>query len=217
MPFVPHLFTRPELLEAALTHPSYRHEHPASEDNQRLEFLGDAVVDLVVGELLYQARPGWSEGELSHGRAELVREETLAAHARALGLGGHLRMGVGAARQREAEKPAVLADVLEAVVGAVYLDGGLEAARAFVAPLFTPAVEGMVRPARDAISTLQELCQKEHWTLAYSGVAVSGPDHQRTFSISVTVGGRTWGPGSGSTKQAARRAAAELALADLAG
>jgi ribonuclease-3 len=208
-----HTFRDPRLLEQALTHPSWLNEHPATADNQRLEFLGDAVVGLVVTELLYEAHPDWQEGELSRARAALVGTESFAALAEHLGLPGQLR------RERGMVQPGrkVLADAFEAVVAAVWLDGGLEAARAFVRPLFEERARALEQRASvDARSRLQELLEGQGKPRPeYTVDHVSGPAHARIFHTSVLADGRRFGPAPGASKRASAAAAAALALAEL--
>lgn len=212
-----HVFRDPALLQTALTHRSWAQER-GGPDNQRLEFLGDAVVDLLVGELLCAERPDWDEGALSRARAALVSTEAMAAHGRALELGEALRLGAGAAAQGNAASPKVLEDTFEAVVGAVYLDGGIEAARRLVAGRFLPLVRAMRSPPKDPVSALQELCDARRLPKPrYEPLGASGPDHARIFAVRVHVGDRSWGPAAASKKAAANKAAAALALADLAG
>jgi len=198
-----------------LTHPSRANEDGApTESNERLEFLGDAVLGLVVAELLMAGHPHASEGELTRARAEAVNREALAARGRALELGALVRLGRGEQLSGGAEKGSVLANAFEAVVGALYLDGGFAAARAFVERELGPGLVEPARLERDAKSRLQ------HWLDAsedqpkacYVTVSESGPPHAREFEVELRVGEAVRGRGCGRTKQAAEQAAAREAL-----
>ena len=197
------------LLKAALTHPSFAAEHRA-EHYQRLEFLGDAVLELVASRFLYDGYPGADEGELTRLRAERVREESLAQAARRLELGAHIRLSAGEARCHGADKPSILSDVLEAIIGAMYLDGGLEVAEAFV----RREVLSQEPPAaaRDAKSQLQEELQKSGRFPEYEMVASEGPPHAPVCTYRVRIDGAVVGEGRGASKQAAQQAAAKNAL-----
>lgn len=204
------------LLLRALTHPSYIHEHPDEWlDNQRLEFLGDAVLGLVVAEWVFQQYPEFREGEMTRLRAVLVCEEMLARFATQLGLGGLLRLGRGEEERGGRERVANLADALEALIGALYLDGGLELVQALVRRLMAPAAEAILanEADKDVKSRFQEWAQAEMGvTPRYRIVAESGPDHAKTFVAEVLLGDQVAGRGEGRSKQAAERAAAEDAL-----
>jgi ribonuclease-3 len=205
------------LLSRALTHRSYLNENPgaALEDNERLEFLGDAVIDFIVAGYLYHRFPEMDEGELTALRAALVRAESLAQFARAVDLGRYLRLGYGEEETGGRDRTPLLCASFEAVMGAVYLDGGLEAAR--------PIVEGYIRPAleriragelhKDAKSEFQVWAQARYnVTPHYRVVSSLGPDHARTFTVQVMVGPDVWGEGQGRSKQMAAQAAAAEAL-----
>jgi ribonuclease-3 len=215
-----HHFVRPELLERALTHPSWAAEHDG-QDYERLEFLGDAVIGLVVSEHLHESRPGSAEGELSRLKSSLVRTAALASAARDLDLGSMARFGRGALAGGDRERPSVLEALYEAVTAAIYLDGGLEAARAFVDRTLVSA--GVVEehahvPAADAKSRLQEETQARGLGQpTYRITGEEGPAHERAFTAVVEVEGRPPASGTGHTKQAAQQAAASAALQDLAG
>jgi ribonuclease III len=220
---VGHCFRDRSLLERAVTHSSAAGDAGESSpaDNERLEFLGDAVLGMLVSDHLLTAFPAWSEGQLSRGRARLVNSASLTAAAQRLGLGEHMRLGRGEEKSGGREKPALLADVFEAVVGAVYLDGGLVAVRAFVTrSLLVPAVEahGDLLGRGDFKSELQELLQKNGWPPAeYSVVRETGPDHRKTFVVEVSVAGRVTASGSGSNKKESEQMAAQQALEQLRG
>lgn len=212
-----HAFADPSLLEQALTHRSFLNEtsDASARDNERLEFLGDAVVGFVVGDHLYRALPDEPEGVLTALRAALVREATLAGFARGLDLGAGLRLGRGEDASGGRDRPAVLCDAFEALVGAVFLDGGLAPAAELVRDRVVPELERVLaeRRHRDARSELQERVQAAlQRTPAYRTVAEEGPDHERSFTVEVMVDGRVLGRGSGRSKAEAARLAALEAL-----
>ena len=204
------------LLMTALTHSSYLNENPGCTwgDNERLEFLGDAVVDFLAADLLYQHFPDWEEGELTALRADMVRAESLAQFSIQLGLQPHLRLGKGEEQSGGRKRPALLSDAFEALVGAVFLEGGMEAAEAFVLPFlssFLASRNGLLQ--RDAKSRLQEWAQANYKsTPSYIIVDETGPDHARVFTVDVLIKGEQRGRGTGRTKQAAEQAAAQAAL-----
>jgi ribonuclease-3 len=211
-----HRFERPELLECALTHRSYRALDASRDHNEQLEFLGDAVLGLLVGEFLVRQFPAWNEGSLSKTRAKLASAPSLSATSRRLGIGRFLRIGPGEEKTGGREKRTLLANAYEALVAAIYLDGGLEAAGAFVRQsLIDPA---FVRPpesfaASDHKSALQEWLQARGMRLAsYRVVAESGPEHAKTFLVEVEAGGRALAQSEGMTKKEAEQAAAARAL-----
>lgn len=204
-------------LEEALTHPSYANEHRGSaRDNQRLEFLGDAVLGLCVSELLMDRFPEAREGELSLMRASLVNTEALATFARAASLGSALRLGRGADAAGEREQNNVLADAVEALVGAVYLDQGLEAARKLGRSIVGEPFERMASGpplGRDPKSELQERVQARGGSSPkYRVVEAIGPDHSREFVVAVDVDGEVLGEGRGRSKKRAEQEAARSAL-----
>jgi len=205
------------LLRRALTHASYGNEHADCTwgNNERLEFLGDAVIDFVTAEWLYQRFPQWPEGRLTTLRAELVRSEMLASFAVSLGLGGFLLLGRGEELGGGRSRAALLSDAFEALVGAIYLDQGLKAARRFFLPFLQLQLEMLSAEAmpRDAKTRLQEWAQATyHETPAYVTVEESGPDHARSFAVEVVIRGQVLGRGVGHSKQAAEQAAAATAL-----
>ena len=213
-------FRQPALLCLALTHPSYAHEHPEEggeeHHNQRLEFLGDAVLDFLVAAWLCERFPDFSEGPLTRLRATLVCTASLARLARELGLGAALRVGHGEQVNGGQEREANLCDALEATVGALYLDGGLEAVWSRLEPWFAGETRTILQTESyvDAKSRLQEWAQAEGGvTPTYRIVAESGPDHAKTFTAQVLWGERVLGEGSGSSKRTAEQAAAQQALA----
>ncbi len=202
-------FRDPALLRRALTHPS-----AGAENNQRLEFLGDAVLEYIVSDMLYARYPGLQEGRLTHLRQLLVCEAALSGIAEELGLGRALIMDPGEELTGGREKPSVLCDTMEAVLAAVYLDGGMAPARALVAR-FWPDPETVCLPMNDAKSLLQEKLQVKGGHAAaptYAIVASAGPTHAPVFEAAVSHDGRELARGRGKTKKAAEQAAALAAL-----
>ena len=213
-------FTDQELLERSLTHPSYLNEHPSAYrvDNQRLEFLGDAVLSFISGEWLYDRFPEQSEGYLTRLRASLVRTEQLAGFARQIRLGDSLRLGKGEDENGGRNRDGNLCAAFEALIGAVYLDRGMEIARGFVLPFLAPALDEVLRLEldRDAKSALQEWCQAHLGvTPQYQTVSAEGPDHAKQFTVAVFVKGHKCADGIGPNKQTAAQLAAQRALAIL--
>ena len=207
-------------LRRALTHPSYVNEHPeeAIGDNQRLEFLGDAVIDFIAAAWVYSSYTEFDEGRMTRLRAVLVRTETLAHFAREIGVGEALLLGRGEEEAGGRERDANLCDAFEAVVGAVYLDAGMRAARAAVEPFFGPVAETTLAEAadQDAKSRLQEWSQAElKVTPHYRIVASRGPDHAKTFVAEVLLDDRVVGRGAGHSKQSAEQDAAQAAYESL--
>lgn len=212
-----HRFTDLHLLVQALTHPSYLNEHPEDEigDNQRLEFLGDAVLDFVTSAWIYHQYPDFDEGRMTRLRAALVRTTTLAQLARQIGVGRVLRIGRGEEEAGGRDREANLCDAFEAVVGALYLDGGMSVVATFIEPLIAPVAEAILAAEadQDAKSRLQEWSQAEKGiTPQYRIIAEEGPDHAKTFVAEVRLGRKTVGRGKGRSKQAAEQAAAQMAL-----
>ncbi len=209
-------FREAGLLRQAFLHSSYVNEHPDQGplSNERLEFLGDAVLQLLVSEALYHRYAHLPEGELTRARAAVVSTPTLSRRGRELGLGRHLLLGRGEESTGGRDRPSLLENAFEALVGAVYLDGGLEAARGVVERLLGDEIERAVRgeTVRDWKTSLQELVQREGRIPEYSVVATSGPDHARTFEVTVQVNGRELGRGTGRSKKEAEQEAARMAL-----
>lgn len=206
------------LLSRAMTHRSYLNENPewSLEDNERLEFLGDAVLDFVVGAYLYHHFPEMDEGELTSLRAALVRAKTLARFARELDLGRFLLLGYGEAESGGRERIPILCATFEAVVGALYLDQGLEKVQSLAERFVGPALVEIMAESlhKDAKSEFQVWAQARYnMTPHYEVVESSGPDHAKTFVVQVLVGDTVWGEGSGRSKQLAAQAAATMALA----
>jgi ribonuclease-3 len=208
------------LLLRALTHRSYLNENPnfILEDNERLEFLGDAVLDFLTAEYLYHRFPEMREGELTSLRAALVRTESLARLARQVDLGHCLYLGHGEEAGGGRWRQAVLCGAFEALIGALYLDQGFSAVEGFVKPLFEPEIERILAEDldKDPKSLLQELSQAElEITPRYRTVSESGPDHAKEFVVEAVIGNRAYGRGTGRSKQLAARAAARDALVQL--
>jgi ribonuclease III len=202
------------LLEAALTHRSHAHEAGQDQHYERLEFLGDAVLGMVAADWLFHARPGEPEGELSRLKASAVSERALARYAEVIGLGAWIRLGVGEDRSGGRRKSSLLADPLEALFGAIYLDGGLEAARRAI-ERFLEENPTLTEDARriDAKSALQELVQGRGWPLpSYEVVAAIGPGHATHFTVDVRLRGELAGRGEGRSKKEAQQQAAAAAL-----
>lgn len=210
-------FKDPRLLERALTHSSYANEHPEEQlaDNERLEFLGDAVLDFIAGAWLFEQFPEYDEGRLTNVRAALVRVSTLAKFAQQIGLPERLRLGKGEIDTGGRERASILGNAFEALLGALYLDQGIEAVRSFVVPLLAQATPEIMQAKldRDAKSRLQEWSQGALGiTPRYKLIATEGPDHAKTFTVEVRLGDRVAGIGRGSSKQMAEQLAARDAL-----
>jgi len=212
-------FHRLSLLDEALTHSSYTNEAKnCMPHNERLEFLGDAVLELAASTYLYERFPDCSEGELTKMRASLVQSETLARLARGLELGSHLLLGRGELLGGGADRQNNLENAFEAVIGAVYLDGGWETARDYVARQFATEVLSVKRShvSRDYKTTLQEhIQQKRHESISYELIGESGPDHDKRFTTRVLIGGESMGEGTGRSKKEAEQQAAAEALSHL--
>lgn len=210
-------YTNVSLLETALTHSSYANEHQLkkTQNNERLEFLGDAVLELVSSDVLYKAYPDKLEGVLSKTRASLVCEPALAHCARKLQLGQYLRLGKGEDLTGGRDRDSILSDALEAVIGSIYLDGGLEPARIFIMSYVLNDMEN-TRLFMDCKTILQENVQS--WSkdpLIYELIDTIGPEHNRTFVMQIRLGEEILGKGHGRTKQAAGQNAAYYSLLEL--
>lgn len=206
-------FRDERLAATALSHPSHAHETDGGRGNERLEFLGDAVLDLVVARILYEQHPDWTEGQLTRARASLVNKRELARRARALGLRELVRLGRTELRTAGSDKDSILANCFEAVIGAVYLDGGLEPVFDLARRSFAEALaEGEFR--RDAKTAFQEWAHANfRITPSYRLLVDSGvDDDDGRFRVEVCVGEDAWGVGTGRTKRAAERAAAGAGL-----
>ena len=206
------------LLAEAMTHRSYANECPGqTPDNERLEFLGDAVLDLVISQYLMSALPKSPEGELTRIRAEVVALPSLERLARSLDLGDGLLLGRGEERSGGRNKASLLADALEALFGAVFIDSGFEIARSVILPLFVPLLQqAAAEEGQDYKSRLQEVQQAAQRELpVYQLAETTGPAHERTYLVEVMIDGRLHGKGEGRTKKGAEQAAAKAALASL--
>ena len=200
------------LLTLALTHSSYSNEQGDRRDNERLEFLGDSVLGFITAEYLFRTYGGEPEGELTRRRANAVCEKTLAEFARRIDLGSYLRLGKGELRTGGADRPSILSDAFESVIAAIYLDGGLEAARRFVLR-FVSAARTDPAVSTDYKTALQEIIQKNpDVQLRYVLAAESGPDHDKTFTVEVYLNSNKIGCGEGHSKKRAEQAAACEAL-----
>ena len=205
------------LLTRALTHRSYLNENPeAIEDNERLEFLGDAVLDFLVGAWLYNRFPEMAEGDLTRLRSALVRTEQLAQFSINLGLGNAMRLGRGESESGGRQRLALLCATFEAFIGAYYLDAGIESVRSFMEPMLENVALTILASGktRDPKSTLQEYVQaKGNGAPRYRTISETGPDHAKIFEVEVLINGRRFGHGIGKSKQAAAKAAAREAIA----
>lgn len=212
-------FNDPLLLHRSLTHRSYLNEHPeALEDNERLEFLGDAVLDFVVGAWLYHHYPEMPEGDLTRMRSALVHTEQLADFARQINLGNAMRLGRGESQAGGRERSALLCDTFEAFIGAIYLDGGIEKVEKFLFPFLETASEDILinRKNEDPKSLLQEWAQSQgFYAPQYVTRSEQGPDHSKQFEVAVIIGGEVYAEGVGPSKQAAAKNAARKALEKL--
>lgn len=206
------------LLVNALTHSSYANENRgrSCESNERLEFLGDSVLGLVVADALYERFPELPEGRMTRMRAQLVCEESLHRVASELGLGEYMRLGRGEEHTGGRNRTSILADAVEALIAAMYLDGGMDIARAFIQGHILTALDGSYIAFGDSKTELQELIQKKNGSvLSYELLGESGPDHDKTFTSQVSLNGKPIGSGSGRTKKEAEQAAARAALMEL--
>ncbi|GAA3745413.1 ribonuclease III [Salinactinospora qingdaonensis] len=203
----------PSVLTRALTHRSYAYEKGGLPTNERLEFLGDSVLGLVVTDTLFREHPDLPEGQLAKLRAAVVNMRALADVARGLGIGDYIRLGRGEEGTGGRDKSSILADTLEAIIGAVYLDLGLEVASEFVHRLFDPLIDKAagLGAGLDWKTSLQELTASELLGVPEYHVDESGPDHQKTFSATVWVAGHSYGSGEGRSKKEAEQQAAESA------
>jgi len=208
-------FRNKKLLENALTHSSYANENKKSgaESNERLEFLGDSVLGMVVAAYLYRTRPDMPEGRMTRFRAELVCERSLYAVASELELGTYISLGKGEELGGGRTRPSILADAVEAVLAAVYLDGGLEAAASIIDRFILVHARGEIGDTGDYKTRLQEYLQREGTQdISYRMTGESGPDHMKTFTAEVCLNGNPLGSGEGRNKKEAEQAAAKSAL-----
>ena len=206
-------FQNEQLLKQALTHSSYANEKHLKKlsDNERLEFLGDAVLEVVSSEFLYQNYPDLTEGQLTKLRASIVCEPTLATCTEMIHLGDYLYLGKGEDRTGGRMRKSVLSDAMEAVIGAIYLDGGFANAKEFVLKYIMTDIENK-HLFYDSKTILQEVVQGEHESLTYVLLEETGPDHDKSFTVGVLIGNREISTGTGHTKKAAEQEAAYQAL-----
>jgi ribonuclease-3 len=219
-------FARPELLKEALTHPSAleleygrgrRRRHTSNRGYERLEFLGDRVLGLVIADLLWRRFESEPEGHLTRRHTHLVRREALVRVANAIGLGTHLVLSRAETAAGASGNPGILADVCEAVIAAIYLDGGFEAASAFVRRFWEPLIDEMEGPPRDPKTTLQEWAQARGLALpTYELIETSGPDHAPLFTVAASVAGRERATATAPSKRVAEARAAAVLLERLA-
>ena len=213
-----HTYHDPELLTRALTHKSYANENKVQSHNERMEFLGDAVLNLIVSEYLMKSCPDSTEGDLSRLRAAVVSESALAQIARDIGLGTYLLLGRGEEQTGGRNKASLLADCLEALIASIYLDAGKRAAQTFVMRFFEPVIKQTCTSGGtpDYKTELQEVCQDRLKQLPeYRVSSETGPDHQKQFEITVAINGRVSGRGKGKSKKEAEQNAAKEALEKL--
>ena len=211
-------FQNISLLQNALTHSSYANErwHNGLLSNERLEFLGDSILGMLVAEYLFRTFPNRPEGELTRMRADMVCEQTLAAAANRIGLGGHLLLGHGEEQSGGRRRNSILADAMESVIAACFLDGGLEAALKVVRKFILAEVPVVRMHNVDYKTQLQELVQqKKNQVLSYALVSQSGPDHDKEFGVAVSLNGTVVGSGTGSSKKRAEQDAARCAIEKL--
>jgi ribonuclease-3 len=206
-----------ELLELALVHRSFSYENGGIPTNERLEFLGDSVLGVVVTDFLYREFPDLPEGSLARMRASVVNSQALAEVARTLGLGQYIRLGRGEISSGGSEKTSILADSLEAVIGAIYLSGGIDAAGQFIHRIFDPMIlaASEMGAGLDWKTSLQEICGVLELALPTYLVTDSGPDHAKEFAAHAQIAGESLGFGMGSSKKAAEQIAAEQAYGEL--
>ena len=206
------------LLQNALTHSSYANEHwhDSLKSNERLEFLGDSILGMVVADHLYSNFPNRPEGELTRMRADMVCETSLAKAAETLGLGQHLLLGHGEMQGGGRTRASILADAMESVIAACYLDGGMDASKALIEKLILPNVPKEQLQNRDYKTALQEkVQQKKNQVISYRLVSEEGPDHDKHFTVEVLLNGAAVGAGTGSSKKRAEQAAAQNALQNM--
>ncbi|MBR4241261.1 MAG: ribonuclease III [Eubacterium sp.] len=207
-------FKNPALLKEALTHSSYANEQPQETPyNERMEFLGDAVFSLVSAQFLYEKYPDMPEGRLSKIRSSLVCTQSLSSFAKEIGLNNYLKMGKGETAMGGASRPSVLEDAFEALIAAIYLDGGIDEAKKFILHFLEREVENHHSNFRDYKSLLQEIIQQNpDEKLSYAVVGTSGPDHDKRFEVELRLNSNIIGKGEGTSKKNAEQQAAKQAL-----
>ena len=208
-------FTDRSLLALAFVHRSYVNENKdASEHNERLEFLGDSILGMLVAEYLYRYLPGTPEGELSHLRSRLVEASSCVQYVQQLEVEKYLLLGKGERMNDGRGRESILADLLEAIIGAIFLDGGLPAAKAFLFKNFSTKIDAILKtPLKNWKALLQDFCQKNYQqTPQYVVLEAKGPDHSKIFKVAVVINNKEMGAGAGASKKEAQQAAAEAAL-----
>ncbi|MBQ9765320.1 MAG: ribonuclease III [Lachnospiraceae bacterium] len=213
MECIGYTFNDKGLLEVALTHSSYANEHRAQkvEYNERIEFLGDAVLELVTSEFLYNMNPKLPEGDMTRTRASIVCEPTLALCAEDISLGRYLRLGKGEELTGGRNRASIVSDAMESLIGAIYLDGGMDNARKFIHGFVLNDIKNK-RLFVDSKTILQEMVQGESGELNYEVIGEEGPDHNKIYKVAVYVNGDKLGLGEGRTKKAAEQSAAYRAI-----
>lgn len=215
---ISYLFKDNVLMETALTHSSYTNEHKGSQSYERLEFLGDTVLEIVVSTQIYKMFPDFDEGNMSKLRAEIVREESLAKFGRQLQINKFIKLGKSEVLVHGQEKDSIISDCFESVLGAIYLDSDFETAKNWLNAIITDdCYKHYNRVHSDSKSELQELVKKEGGQVAYKLVSQSGPEHNKTFKMEVSVNGQTVAVGTAASKKKAEQNAAQKALKKLRG
>lgn len=217
--FANYIFKDITLYDLARTHTSYTNESKVARSlsNQRLEFLGDSVLSIIVSDYIYKNYPNLPEGTLTKIRADVVCEKSLYEMALEINLGNCLLLGKGEERTGGKERPSILSDAFEAMLGAIYLDSGLDAARDVLLPMIVPKIEQAVVSTGDSDykTTLQELVQKQkHSSIQYHTLSEEGPDHERFYTVEVRINKEYFGQGSGKTKKQAEQMAAKQAISE---
>lgn len=213
-----YFFKNKKLLQTAFTHSSFSHEHKNVNDNERLEFLGDAVLELIISDFLYKSFSNKSEGDLTKSRAAIVCEKNLSKIARDISLGENLRLGKGESMTGGKDRDSILADGVEAVIGSIYLDGGFECARKFINDFIVKVsmTEYDTIQSMDYKTSLQEIIQQSSKIpIVYKIIDETGPDHDKTFCVEVSHDEKTLGTGEGRSKKEAEQNAAYIALNSL--
>lgn len=208
-------FTDRSLLALAFVHRSYVNENKdANEHNERLEFLGDSILGMLVAEYLYRYLPGTPEGELSHLRSRLVEASSCVQYVQQLEVEKYLLLGKGERMNDGRGRESILADLFEAIIGAIFLDGGLPAAKAFLFKNFSAKIDAILKtPLKNWKALLQDFCQKNYQqTPQYVVLEAKGPDHSKIFKVAVVINNKEMGAGAGASKKEAQQAAAEAAL-----
>lgn len=212
-PTIDSFFTDPKNLKSALVHRSYCNEHPELESNERLEFLGDSVLSVIISERLYNMLPDVAEGELTSRRSFLVQTKTLAQKSQLLGLDKLLLLSHGEEESGGRSNPGLLANTFEAVLGSMYLEQGLEKCKTYLQYIFPDSELQNITQTKDPKSLLQETVQARGWgTPVYKTLEATGPDHAKVFTMAVFVNGEQTGTGQGNSKQRAETEAALSAL-----